>query len=186
MKTKLVLTVVSILICATAFASDIRLEVINQQNPEIFRVIYAGEKARRVKLTILDSNNVVVFTETSPRILGFIRNVNFANMQPGEYTVQVVAEKEVESRVIKYVGMTSVEAIVVSKTAEAGKYLLSVKNKRPETLSVRIFDGTDQLVHKQQVTSNGNLKMVYNLKAVTGVPTFEVVDRSGVVKVIRY
>jgi len=188
MKTKLVLAAVSILICATAFAGDpgIRLEIISQKNPETFKVIYAGDKAVRVTLTIYDKNSNVVFTEISPKVLGFIRKVNFAGMAAGEYTVEVESGAKKESRVIQYAGLTSVETITVAKTAEAGKYLLSVRNKRPETLSVRIFDGANQLVHSQEVTSTGHLNMIYNLKGVAGTPTFEVADRAGEVKIIRY
>jgi hypothetical protein len=188
MKTKLALASLGILICTTVFAgsTEIRLEIINQKDPETFKVIYAGEKPAHVKLTILDKDNHIVFSETSQKVLGFIRKVNFAGMKPGEYTVQIVAGTDKESRVINYAGMTSVQTISVSKTAEPGKYLLSVKNKRPEILSVRIFDGADNLIHSEEVTSDGSLKMVYNLKAVVGLPKFEVVDRAGEVKVIRY
>jgi hypothetical protein len=188
MKAKLSLAAVCILICATAFAQDpaIRVEIINQGSPETFKVIYAGEKAAHVKLTILDKDKQVMFSETSPKMIGFIRKVNFAGMEAGEYTVQIEAGPHKESRVIRYTGLTSIEAVSVSKTAEPGKYLLAVKNKRPEILSVMIFDGADNLVHSEKVSSSGNLKMVYNLKGVPGLPTFQVVDRAGAVKVIRY
>ena len=188
MKTKLFLAALIVLIGTTAFAKDpgSRLAVINQRNPSIFKVIYEGEKTGNVRLTILNEKRETVFSETTRKVDGFIRRINFAGMQPGEYTVEVADGSGKKTQKVVYAIEASIKSVSVSKIAEEGKYLLAVTNNRPEQINVRIFDGAYNLVHSEDMTVNGNLKLVYNLKDVAGVPTFEVTDRAGIVQTIKY
>ncbi|MBC7946344.1 MAG: hypothetical protein H7Y42_00580, partial [Chitinophagaceae bacterium] len=50
----------------------------------------------------------------------------------------------------------------------------------------RIYDGSNNLVHTEYRTIDGNFGLVYNLTNVQGLPTFEVADNSGNVRTIKY
>lgn len=189
MKTNFFLAALIVLIGTTAFAKSpdsSRVAVIGQKNTDTFKVIYEGEKIGNVKMTILNDNQEIVFAETTRNVAGFIRSVNFAGMEPGEYTIEIADGSGKQIQKVMYATETSVKNVRISKIAQEGKYLLAVTNSRPEQINVRIFDGADNLVHSEDRATNGNLKIVYNLKNVAGVPTFEVTDSAGNVRTIKY
>lgn len=189
MKAKLILAALVVLASTMAFANgpgDPRVAVINQKNPDIFKVIYEGEKKGNVRMTIFNQNDQIVFSETTRNMASFSRKLNFGGMPYGEYTIKIADGSGNQSKKIVYANVSSVKDVQVSKTDEEGKYLLAVSNDGAEQINVRIFDGADNLVHNEDVTINGNLKVVYNLKKVAGVPSFEVTDRTGNVRTVKY
>jgi flagellar hook assembly protein FlgD len=189
MKTKSMLVAVMMLMGIVTFGKDPvapRLVVVNQKATGTFKVIYEGEKKGSVKMNILDAKGVLVFTETLKSVDGFIRPVNFSNMTPGQYTIEVIDANGKVIQQVNYVTETAVNNIHVAKIAEEGKYLLAVANQGSEEINVKIFDGSNNLVHNESVKVNGSLGLVYNLKKVAGNPTFEVTDKAGAVKTIKY
>lgn len=194
MKTKLFLAALIVLVGTSAFASGPgipRLVVIGQKNPGIFKVIYESGITSNVKMTILDKNEAVVFAETTKNVEGFIRSVNFTRMEPGEYTIEIAdkAGKQIQ-KVVYAAERETVTApaknVRVAKIAADGKYLLTVTNSGINQVKVRIYDGANNLVHNESTTVNGDFGLVYNLKDVAGVPTFEVTDKTGSVSTIKY
>jgi hypothetical protein len=188
MKAKSFLIALLVLVSAAAFANGPgpRVVVLNQKNSGTFKVIYEGEKVGNVKMTILNKQGVVVFKETTHNVDGFIRPVNFTGMEPGEYTIEIADASGKQIQSVVYTNETSVKSVQVSKIKEEGKYLLAVANDGSEQINVRIFDGANNLVHNQDLTINGNFGLVYNLKDVSGVPTFEVTDKTGAIRTIKY
>ena len=194
MKTKLFLAALIVLVGTSAFASGPgipRLVVIGQKNPGIFKVIYESGITSNVKMTILDKHEAVVFAETTKNVEGFIRSVNFTRMEPGEYTIEIAdkAGKQIQ-KVVYAAERETVTApaknVRVAKIAADGKYLLTVTNSGINQVKVRIYDGANNLVHNESTTVNGDFGLVYNLKDVAGVPTFEVTDKTGSVSTIKY
>lgn len=178
-----------VLVSSVAFANGPgtpRVVVVNQKNSGTFKVIYDGAKAGEVTMTITNSRGTVVYTETTEVVNGFIRPVNFTGMEAGEYTIEIADASGKQIQKIAYNNESSVRSVQVSKIKEAGKYLLAVANDGAEQINVRIFDGNNNLVHNQDLTIDGNFGLVYNLKAVAGVPTFEVTDKTGTIRTIKY
>jgi hypothetical protein len=189
MKAKLFLAAVIVLVSTAAFSNGPgpRVAVVSQKNPATFKVIYAGTEAGKVRMTIFNQQDEVVFTETSKNADGFMRNVNFEGMTPGEYTIEIASKEGKQAQKIVYARNTAVKNVQVSKIANESKYVLSVASTGAnEKISVRIFDGANNLVHTESRTISGNFGLVYNLSNVSGVPTFEVADNTGVVRTIRY
>ena len=189
MKANYFLTVFIVLVGAVTFANGqgtSHLVVVNQKNSGTFKVIYEGEKVGNVKMTILNSKKQVFFKETTQNVDGFIRPVNFTGMEPGEYSIEIADASGKQIQNIVYSNETSVKSVQVSKIKEEGKYLLAVANSGPEQINVRIFDGANNLVHNEDLTINGDFGLVYNLKDVAGVPTFEVTDKTGNIRTIKY
>jgi hypothetical protein len=187
MKTKLFLAAMIVLVSTAAFSNPgPRIAVVNQKNPAKFKVIYAGSEVGKVKMTIFNQQEEVVFAETTNGINGFVRSVNFEGMTPGEYTIEIASKEGKQAQKVVF-GKSTVKNVQVSKIANGSKYLLSVASTGvAQKISVRIFDGANNLVHTESRTIDGNFGLVYNLANVSGVPTFEVADNTGNVRTIRY
>jgi hypothetical protein len=190
MKTKsIVLALVMGFVSVAAVAADPvapKMVVINQKDGGIFKVIYAGTQVGKISLNIYDAANRLVFTETVNGVEGFIRPVNFSAMEAGAYTIEVSDASGKQIQKIDYKKADkNVNSIHLAKVGNDNKYLLAIANTN-EVINVRIFDGSNTLVHNQDVTVAGNYGMIYNLKNVIGTPTFEVTNQAGTTKVVRY
>lgn len=188
MKTKLIVSALLVaLVTGVAAAADPvgpKVVIINQKEAGVFKVIYEGAQAGKVNLKIADQDGVTLFRETLNNVDRFIRPVNFKNMETGEYTIEV---SDAFGKFVQKVNykIEQAESIVhIAKIAGDNKYLLSVASGTD--ISVKIFDGQNNLVHSESREINGNLGLVYNLKDVSGVPTFEVRDNAGNTKVVKF
>ncbi len=186
MKTRFFMAAVIVLASTAAFADPVvpRVAVFNL-NGSVFKVIYQGEAAGSVTMTIINKSDEVVFSETKQNIGGFVRNVNFSGMTPGEYTIEVANKAGKAAQKVVYGKEPSVKAIRVTRLGNEPKYLLAVANKGNEQLNVRIFDGADNLVHTEVRNIDGDFGVVFNLAGVAGTPSFEVTDGTGAVRRIK-
>jgi len=189
MKTKLMVSALLLvaLVTGIAVAADPvgpKVVIVNQKESGVFKVIYEGVKAGRVNLKISDEDGAVLFNETISGVSSFMRPLNFKGMATGEYTIEVSDVYGKNVQIVNYTIEQSNSAVHVSKISGDNRYLLAVENEKE--INVRIFDGLNKLVHDKNLVVNGNLGLVYNLKGVLGVPTFEVTDNSGNTKVIRF
>lgn len=169
--------------------SNAGLAVVPMKGSEIFKVIYKGENAGRVKLNIYNAASSMIFSETINVTDGFIAPLNFAGMEPGEYTLELVdntGAKKVEK--VKYLtAPSSAKNVHVSRISkETGKFLVAVSNNGSEKINVRIYDGANNLVHSESREVKGDFAQLYTVKNVTGALTFEVSDDAGYTKTIRF
>jgi len=190
MKTKNVLltAVLAVFVSVAAFATEgtPTLVVVNQK-PGIFKVIYQNDQAGKISMKINNARGEEVFYESFWSANGFMRPVNFDGMQPGVYTIEIADSKGRQSHTVNYAYESNISNVRVSKMGTEGKYLLAVANSgKPEQINVKIFDGSNNLVHNESITVKGDFGLVYNLQQVSGVPTFEVTDRTGTSKVIKH
>jgi len=163
-----------------------KVVVVNQKESGMFKVIYEGAKAGRVNLKITNQDGVIVFNESVAGVNAFIRPLNFNGMDAGEYNIEVSDASGKQVTMVNYQIEQTVGAIHVSKIAGGNKYLFAVASGANEAINVKIFDGSSNLVHNENFLVNGSFGLVYNLKDVVGVPTFEVTDKTGTTKVIKY
>lgn len=188
MKTKSILVALVMVVSVAAVAADPvgpKVVVVNQKESGIFKVIYEGLQTGKVTLKIYDKANKVVFAETINGIDGFIRPVNFAGMEAGEYTIEVADASGKQIQKVEYNMENRINSVHVAKLGTESKYLLAVANKDAEEINVRIFDGNNNLVHNEDLVINGDFGLVYNLKNVTGIPTFEVTSKMSGTKVVK-
>ena len=184
MKTKSVLLAVLMTGASlVAFANEPgnpRVRVVSQKESGMYRLIYLGEKSGDVKLNILDDAGQVLFKETILGTDGFVRSLNFTGVTHGEYTVKVENDGVTEVNKVAYVPASSEKYVRVAKTAETGKYLLTVSHAAAdEVVNVKIYDGANNLVHTESLEVKGEYAIVYNLKQIEGTPTFEITDKAG-------
>ncbi len=190
MKTKsVVFALIMAFVSVAAVAADPvgpKVVVINQKEAGIFKVIYEGAQTGKVSLKIFNDSGKVVFAETINGTDGFIRPVNFSGMEAGEYTIEVADAFGKQVQKLSYKLNEKENAIHVAKIGSESKYIVAVENEGSKEINVRIFDGFNNLVHNENRVVNGSLALVYNLKNVAGVPTFEVTNQGGTTKVIKY
>lgn len=179
------------LIGSAAFAQDpanSKLVVVGTGESGIYKVIYKNPSASKVKMAIETEAGKTVFSQSLRVSEGFVRNVNFNGMAPGAYSIVVADENGKHAGQLTFgVNASTLKTVHVSKIASNdSKYLLSVANDGGDEINVRIFDGENNVVHNQTLAVNGTLGLVYDLKSVSGAPTFEVSDNAGTVRTIRY
>jgi len=188
MKAKLMVSALLVaLTTGAAVAADPvipKVAIINQKETGVFKVIYEGAKVGNVNLKIVGEDGVTLYRETIANVDGFIRPLNFKSMEPGEYTIEISDANGKHVEKVNYKIERPASAVHVAKIAGDSKYLLSVE--KGKSINVKIYDSKDNLVHSESREVNGNLGLVYNLKDITGVPTFEVTDGAGNVRVIRF
>lgn len=187
MKTKSFLAALAVLMSSVVFAQSpvSQRVVINQKPSGTFKVIYQGGQPGDVKMSIRDMEGNLIFSETTRTTNGFVRPVNFKGMNPGEYTIEVADSHGLLIQKVAYNYPTAITSVHVARIADRDKYLLTVASKGPEDINVRIYDGYNQLVHSENLRIQGDFGLVYNLKNVTGLPTFEVTDKTGTIRTIK-
>ena len=127
----LLIAAVSVNAVAKEDPSNVTFAVVPVKGSAVYKVIYKKEGSTRVKVSLYNSANQVVFTETINQD-GFIRPLNFAGLAPGEYTFEAVdgASKVFEKIVYKTeISAPSDKLVHVSKMngqdQRAQKYLMA-------------------------------------------------------------
>lgn len=163
------------------------MAIVPVKGSEVFKVIYKGETAGKVKLNIYNAQSQAILSETFTGTNGFICPLNFKGLQSGEYTIELIdaAGKKVEK--VTYEAQKSSNYVHVSKVGSEGKYLLSVRNAaNDEQINVNIYDERNNLIHSEIKQLNGDFAQVYKLSSASASYTFEVSDSAGNVKTIRF
>jgi hypothetical protein len=186
------LIIAALVFVSTAFAfagndepGSMGFAIVPVKGKEVFKVVYKSETAARVKLTVYNSADVVVFSENIQGN-GFIRPLNFAGLPSGEYTIEVadVTGKKIEK--VYYEPKSNVKQVHVSKiNNEPGKYLLAIANSGEQTVSINILNENSEVVYSETRVINGDFAQVYKLTKTSSAYKFQVTDEAGNVKTIR-
>ena len=191
MKTKSLLIAALVVVSASvaAFgkeepANNKGLAVVPVKGAEVFKVIYKGETAGKVKLNVYNTQSELVFTETITGTDGFIRPLNFTGLTPGEYTIELIDASGKKTEKVSY-NKPEKKNVHISKLAGEGKFLVAVAGSGSEVVNVNIYDSANNLVHSESKTVNGDFAQLYTVKNVKGSLTFEVSSASNA-KVARF
>lgn len=152
-----------------------------------FRVIYKSEKEANVRVTIFNAKDELVYSEKVNNTDGFTRPYNLENLGEGDYTISIEdgTRKKVEK--VSYRAPKSGKTLNVLKLqSEEGKYLVMAAGQGNEMITVSIYDGQNNLVHKSYESTKGNFSKLYNLKSVKGHLTFYVENENGETKTVAY
>ena len=156
------------------------LTVVNQKGSDIFKVIYKGGSAGRVRLNIIDQEGKTIHTEVLAARHGFILPVNFKSLQSGSYTIQLTDNTGKYQEKVSYLPSSERKSIHVTKLLdEEAKYLLAVADAENETIRIRIYDQEQRLVHDESKILSGDFAQVYSIQNSRGNYTFEVADSAG-------
>jgi hypothetical protein len=195
MKTKSLFFAAFVLVSSLAVAAgkdeprNTGMAIVPVKGSEIYKVIYKGETAGKVRMNIYNSSSRVILTETFNSTQGFIIPVNFAGLAAGEYTFELIdaSGKRIEKVTFGAKKASSKLAHVSNIDKKNGKFLLSVINTTPgEELNVKIYDAHNNLIHNETKTVDGDFATIYKLNPGVTSLTFEVSDNAGKIKTIRF
>ncbi len=151
-----------------------------------FKLIYKSSKVSDVKISIADSKNKIVFSETVRKVDGFLRPYNFSTLAEGEYTIAITDESGTKVEKVDYRSGQVTKLVNVKRMGDEGKYILTAAGKGAERITVNIFDASDALLFNESKSTKGDFAQVYNLSKIEGALTFEIVHENGETKRIKY
>jgi len=152
-----------------------------------FRLIYKSETESDVRVSIYDDKDQLVYSEKVNNTDGFTRPYNFENLSEGEYTIAIEDGSKKQIEKVSYRAPRITKALNVLKvSSEEGKFLVMAAGQGNELITVSIFDGAHNLVHRSLEATKGNFSKLYNLKSVKGHLTFEISNENGEVKTVAY
>jgi hypothetical protein len=193
MKTKTLYIAALMIVAAavTAVAKDEPgsngLAVVSAKGSEVFKVIYKGENLGKVKLNVYNSTSEIVFSETMNGVNGFIRPLNFSGLQFGEYTIELTDATGKKVEKVNYQPVKLRADIHIAKLAASeGKYLLSVANSDTQSITVKIFDEKNNLVHISTRDVSANFAQLFSVKDLTGAVTFEISNNDGNLRTVQF
>ena len=161
--------------------------VLSVKGTEVFKVIYKSEVSERVKLSVYDAKSNLVYTESIVGS-GFILPLNFKQLAPGEYSVEVASASGKRTEKIVYQPVAESKFFNVAKlSGQRNKFLLTVSGEDlAGKINVRIFDGSDNLLHSEEKEIAGEFAQIYNVKNFSNGLTFEISDSTGKTKVMSF
>ena len=153
----------------------------------VFRVIYKSEKEVDVRVRIYNDKDELVYSEKVNNTDGFTRPYNFENLGEGEYTIAIEdgSRKQIE-KVSYYAPKVTKSLSVLKMQSEEGKFLVMAAGQGNELITVSIYDGENNLIHRSYEATKGNFSKLYNLKSVKGHVTFEIGNENGEMKKVAY
>jgi hypothetical protein len=178
-----VLVIAFIVSTVSAFADAPTSLTVVPATSQVYKVYYKTKETGKVKVSIINSSNQLVFSEVMSNVASFVRPYNFSELPEGEYTIVLEDKNGKQVEKVNYAMNKIVSFVKVTEVANAdNKYMLNIANNGSEVVTVRIFSG-NSLVHTQDVEVTGSFGQVYNLnqvKAATNATiTFEVSTSSG-------
>src|SRR5690349_19994240 len=100
-------TIAGVLFCITMFAASkgdeptsFACASVIKSSASTFKIIYKSESLSDVRISILNSDNSVVFTEKVRNTMGFARPYSFENLRAGDYKVIIEDDKGTTEKLI--------------------------------------------------------------------------------------
>ncbi|HEY0741206.1 MAG TPA: hypothetical protein VGD40_07080 [Chryseosolibacter sp.] len=186
-KVAIVLTIFS----SSVFADAPTVKIISASTGNVFTLYYQTPSAGAVKVSILNSNNEVVFAELINEGKSFTRPYNFSQLAKGEYKIVVEDRTGKQEQTVKY-GIESVKSYIkISEVnKEESRFALNIGTVAGEKVTVRIYDNGKGLVHEQEIEVDGNYGLIYNLSKVRSsqksIVMFEVSTSAGQVQTAMF
>jgi hypothetical protein len=163
------------------------LVIVPAKGSEVYKLIYKGETAGKVKVNIYNNAGSLIFQETIYGLNGFIRPLNFEGLSSGDYTVEVVDANGKKIEKISYAPKGNFKQVHISRISkEDNKYIVAVANNGTELITINIFDEKNNLVHAETKTISGDFAQVYKLANTSSSYTFKVWDKAGNTKTIVF
>jgi hypothetical protein len=167
------------------------IKVIPATAGNIFTLHYQTPSAGNVKVSILDRNNEVVFSELINESGSFTRPYNFSQLAKGEYKIIVQDKSGRQEQIVKYGVNLNKSYIKISEVnKEESRFVLNIGTSLEEIVTVRIYDNAKGLVHEQEIQVNGNYGLIYNLSKVRSsqksIVMFEVSTSAGQVQTAMF
>jgi hypothetical protein len=162
--------------------------VVAASKASVYNIYYTSVETGKVKISILNNENQLVFSEVLSNVASFMRPYNFSQLSEGQYTIVVEDKNGKQVEQVNYSMNKVVSFISVKEVANAeNKYILNVTNNGTEEVLVKIYSGS-ALLHSQNVSVTGNFGLVYNLTKIKSPEaiSFSVTTSNGETRVINF
>ena len=166
--------------------TNVGLAVINVKGTEVYKIVYKGQTAGKVKLNVYNNEDGrVVYSQILNKVDGFILPLNFNGLSFGEYTVELIDASGKKLEKVSYLSQVKPSNIHVSKiTNEEGKYLVAVANEGAKVINVKVYDGSHNVVYDGTEQIDGDFAKIYTIKNFEAGFTLEVTDSTGYTKTV--
>ncbi len=183
--------VVGVLFSTMVFAGGIKdpvsgLAVIKKTGTTTYNLFYKNTERSDVKVSIIDAQNKIVFSEKINATDGFVRPYNFSELGEGEYTLQIEDNAGLKKEQISYSAGRVGNLLNVVRLAEANKYLVTAVGKIDQVVTVKIFNNEGEIIYIESTKLNEDFGKVYKLDKIRGAVTFEISDSAGASKVLTF
>jgi hypothetical protein len=199
MKAKSILAAAFVLISSVAFASgpnDNKLVVVRVQESGVFKVIFEGKDQVKATVNILDISGNLVYSTSIQGKNGFILPLNFSELTPGSYSIEVVSGSNVWAQSVVYSKTekespvqaeknSTIQYVHLAKLENDGRFLLSIVKTGYEVVTIDIYDTKNDLVHSETRKTDGDMAVIYDVKELLGSAKFHITDKSGYSKTIK-
>jgi len=171
--TKMIIAVLFTVISTVALAKeDAQVKVFAASEAGVYHVIFAGNTAQKVNITIYNARNERLYTETVKAEAGFKVPVNLKALPYGVYTVELTAGEEVYRETVLY--RPNAHNVGVVYAQEDGKVKVNVTGADGKEVRVLIYDENNHLLVEDSIEGQFNFGRVYNFEG-TGLHKAEVV-----------
>jgi hypothetical protein len=171
------------------FKGDPKIRVI--QSGEILKVIYLNSEPADVRVSLLNEEGAMVFSEKIRKQQGFIRPYNLSNLDEGIYQIAIeYGDRKFEGRIAYMHGNAAGKeaeflphVCKVIKPDRKERYLLSVPCSGQDKLAVTIFDAREKVLYADTYAVNGDFAQVFRIEnGKPGDITIQVANKNGKVK----
>ncbi len=166
-----------------SFAAPASSLTVNAKNEVVFNVHYKTNETGTVRVSIVNKENQIVYSEVLTNVSSFTRPYNFSELNEGEYTIVVEGKSGKQAEKITYATSKVISFAMVSEVEnQKNKYLLNVTNNGAQNVTVRIVDANGAVLHEQTLEVIGNAGVIYDLNKVkndNSSITFEIVNGSS-------
>jgi hypothetical protein len=149
------------------------------------KVFYKPSEKGKVKITIYNSKNNVVFSEEVKSRLGFIRPYNLNDLPEGEYRVVMQDENEMREELVSTVKDVNVKNVKpLAGIIRANKNQLAVTFYSPSgsEVTVTVLDNKKRILFSEAYSIEGRDIKLFNLEDLKGATQVEVTGKDGVIK----
>jgi hypothetical protein len=167
--------------------TNVGFAVINVKGTEVYKIVYKGQTAGKVKLNVYNNaDGRVVYSQILNQVDGFILPLNFNGLSFGEYTVELIDASGKKLERVSYLSQVKASNIHVSKISnEEGKYLVAVANEGAKVINVKVYDAAHNVVYDGTEEIYGDFAKIYTIKNLTVGFTLEVTDSTGYTKTVN-
>jgi hypothetical protein len=149
------------------------------QNGPVVKVLYKSNNAGNVNISILDSRNHKVFSETLRRTEGFSRPYNISNLPDGQYVVRIDDGAGSMSQVVSVEERRMSKTFKISKVFGVEDKILLTVGRYAKGFELKIVDKNGRTVYSEIKDLEGDFAQVYNLAALKGDVSVFITDNYG-------
>jgi hypothetical protein len=144
------------------------------------RVFYKCSQVGKVKITIYNQRNAVVFSE-EVKSFGFVRPYNLNNLPEGEYRVVLEDERETTEEWVSTVKEIAKPLIGIIRANE-NQFAVTFFSKAQNDVTVTVLDEERNILFSEEFNIEGRDTKLFNLKNLKGASQVEVTDKAGVIR----